>query len=92
MARKKTADGRRVTVCLKLSEPEAAQVDQARGRTTRGEWARAAVLAAIVAEPSPRPARKSRTPATPAAAAPRKPGEPESAADMMAALRKRNVV
>ena len=90
MARKKTADGRRVTVCLKLSEPEAAQVDQARGKTTRGAWARAAVLAAIVAEPSSRPARKSQTPAK--TTTPRNPGEPESAADMMAALRKRNVV
>jgi hypothetical protein len=46
MARPKTPDGKRVTICAKFSEAQAAEIDIARGHMDRGEWLRIAALAA----------------------------------------------
>lgn len=96
MARKQTPDGRRVTVCAKLSEPEAAAVDTARGTLTRGTWLRMAALAYLGTDPgrqdTPQPTAKpkqTRSPRTKPDGTTRKTAQPESAADIMAALRAR---
>lgn len=46
MARTKTPDGKRVGISAKFSEPEAAEIDAARGGMQRGPWLRLAALAA----------------------------------------------
>ena len=46
MARPKTPEGKRVTICGKFSEAEAGQIDEARGMATRSQWLRSAALAA----------------------------------------------
>lgn len=46
MPRPKTPDGHRIPVTIKLSEPEAAEIDAARGDTERIPWMREAILAA----------------------------------------------
>jgi len=46
MARPKTAEGKRVTICAKFSDDEASAVDTARGSMSRSEWLRLAALAA----------------------------------------------
>lgn len=46
MPRERTPDGKRVTICAKFSEAEAAQIDTARGLVTRSQWLRSAALAA----------------------------------------------
>lgn len=43
--RKKEPDGKRVTICAKVSEAEAALIDAARGTVSRSEWIRSAALA-----------------------------------------------
>jgi hypothetical protein len=43
--RPREPEGKRVTVCAKFSESEAAVIDTARGAMTRSEWLRRAVLA-----------------------------------------------
>ena len=46
MSRPKTPEGKRVTICAKFSEAEAAQIDEARGMATRSQWLHSALLAA----------------------------------------------
>jgi len=46
MAKPKTPEGKRVTVCTKFSEAEAEAIDVARGMATRSQWLRSAALAA----------------------------------------------
>lgn len=46
MAKPKTPDGMRVTMCVKFSEPQAAVIDAARGHQDRSEWLRLTALAA----------------------------------------------
>jgi hypothetical protein len=61
MARTQTPDGKRVTICIKVSEPEAAAIDAARGALTRSAWGRGAMLAhAPDPVPPVRPERPAR--------------------------------
>jgi hypothetical protein len=53
MARPRTAEGKRITICAKFSEAEAAQIDEARGMATRSQWLRSAVLAAAERQQPP---------------------------------------
>ncbi len=46
MARPESPDGKRVTICAKFSEAQAAVIDTARGHMGRSEWLRLAALAA----------------------------------------------
>ena len=46
MSRPKTPEGKRVTICARFSEAQAAEVDVARGTMSRSEWVRLAALAA----------------------------------------------
>lgn len=46
MARPKSPEGKRVTICAKFSEAQAAEIDAARGHADRSEWLRQAALAA----------------------------------------------
>ena len=46
MARPKTPEGKRVTICIKVSEEQAALIDTARGNRDRSEWGRDALLSA----------------------------------------------
>jgi hypothetical protein len=51
VSKPRTPDGKRVTVCIKLSEQDAAAIDKARGDRSRSDWGRAALLAAASPEP-----------------------------------------
>ena len=53
VTRKQTPEGKRVTMGVKFSEPEAAMIDTARGTTTRSEWLRTAALAYLAGAPRP---------------------------------------
>ncbi len=64
MARPKTPEGKRVTICAKFSEAQAAEIDAARGSMDRSEWLRLAALAAAGRQRTP--ARKPRTGTAPA--------------------------
>ena len=89
MARPLTADGKRVTVCAKVSEAQASAMDTARGTLTRSAWVASLIAAALDTGkperrgiPAKQPARASKpatTRAAPAAAdldpSPRKPGK-----------------
>jgi hypothetical protein len=44
MSRPKTPAGKRVTICIKVSEEDAAVIDQARGTRSRSDWGREALL------------------------------------------------
>lgn len=44
MSRPKTPAGKRVTICVKVSEQDAAAIDQARGARSRSDWGREALL------------------------------------------------
>jgi hypothetical protein len=46
MPRPKSPDGKRIPMTTRFSEPEAAEIDAARGNTDRSEWLREAALAA----------------------------------------------
>lgn len=46
VARKQTPEGKRVTMGVKFSEPEAEEIDAARGHMNRSEWIRKVCLAA----------------------------------------------
>jgi hypothetical protein len=46
MARPKTPEGKRVTICARFSEAQAAEIDAARGTMDRSAWVRLAALAA----------------------------------------------
>ncbi len=46
VARPKSPDGKRVPMSTRLSEPEAAEIDAARGNTSASEWLREVALAA----------------------------------------------
>lgn len=46
MARPKSPEGKRVTICAKFSEAQAGEIDTARGGMDRSEWLRLAALAA----------------------------------------------
>ena len=46
MARPKSPEGKRVTICAKFSEAQAAEIDAARGTIDRSEWMRRAALSA----------------------------------------------
>ena len=48
MSRPKTPEGKRVTICARFSEAQAAEVDVARGTMSRSEWVRLAALAAAL--------------------------------------------
>ena len=48
VARKRTLEGKRVVIPVRVSEPMAAELDKARGELTRSAWVRA-VLGAYVA-------------------------------------------
>ena len=50
MARPKSPEGRRVTMAMRLSEAEAAVINEARGAADRSEWLRAVSVAAARAE------------------------------------------
>jgi len=63
MARPKTPEGKRVTICAKFSEAQAAEIDAARGTMDRSEWMRLAALAAT--ERQRPPARKPRADTAP---------------------------
>ena len=52
MAGKKTPDGRRVTVCTKLSEAQAAALDHARGEQSRSAWVYSVIMERL--DPAPR--------------------------------------
>jgi hypothetical protein len=47
VARAKTPGGKRVTICVKVSEADAAAIDAARGEVTRSAWGRGMLLAAV---------------------------------------------
>jgi len=84
MARPKTPQGKRITICIKVSEEQAALIDTARGNRDRSEWGRDALLAA---------AERQRPPAGHAdrqAGVTRAAREPESASDIAAFFRRRN--
>ena len=51
VARKQTPEGKRVTMGVKFSEPEAEAIDAARGNVNRSEWLRTAALAALGRQP-----------------------------------------
>jgi hypothetical protein len=63
--RKKELEGKRVTVCAKVSEPTVELIDAARGKQTRSAWLQG-VIAASLAEPAKRASRD--TPAKPSRA------------------------
>jgi hypothetical protein len=61
MARTQTPDGKRVTICIKVSEPEAAVIDAARGTLTRSAWGRDALIAQSAGRaPAVKPKRPAR--------------------------------
>jgi hypothetical protein len=43
MTRGKLPDGKRVTICAKVSEPDAQAIDAARGDMTRSAWVQLAI-------------------------------------------------
>jgi hypothetical protein len=53
MARPKTPQGRRVTICAKVNEAEAAAIDLARGAEDLGTWLRRVALAAAERQQPP---------------------------------------
>ena len=57
MPRPKSPDGRRVPVTTRFSEPEAAEIDAARGDIDRSAWVRSASLA-VARRAQPAPPRK----------------------------------
>lgn len=59
MSRPKTPAGKRVTICIKVSEQDAAVIDQARGARSRSDWGREALLEHAV----PRRPARPRSPA-----------------------------
>jgi hypothetical protein len=53
MARPESPDGKRVTICAKFSEAQAAAIDAARGHMMRSEWLRHAALAEAERQQAP---------------------------------------
>jgi hypothetical protein len=47
MARPKMPASKTITICMKVSETEAAEIDTARGIEDRGTWLRRAALVAV---------------------------------------------
>jgi hypothetical protein len=47
MARPKSPEGKRVTICAKFSDAQADAIDAARGHMDRSEWLRQAALVAV---------------------------------------------
>jgi hypothetical protein len=61
MTRAKLPEGKRVTICAKVSEPTAAEIDAARGEMSRSAWVQAAITLALGGKPA-RAARRSGKP------------------------------
>jgi hypothetical protein len=47
MSKPKSPDGKRVTMGVRFSEPDAKAIDAARGTVSRSEWLRGVALAAV---------------------------------------------
>ena len=60
MARSLTPEGKRITISVKVSEPEAAAIDAARGDLTRSAWLHQAIARGL--NPGPRPTAKTVLP------------------------------
>lgn len=72
--RPRTADGKRVVIPVRVSDPKKAAIDAARGDTPASVWVEAAIDAALAADAAPSPGRTRPACTEPPPVKPASPG------------------